>query len=184
MNTLVKVEGAALHNTADAAGADNMAVLAQLISAAEQHLATNPLEALKSLDHAQALLLRGNSDAVIRGGLAPWQRRKVIQFVEENLTSLIRIGDLAGLVKLRESHFSRAFKATFNDSPYNYIIGRRLARARQLMLDTDEPLSFIALECGMSDQAHFCNTFRRFFGTTPNAWRRQHRVGARLCYLQ
>lgn len=170
---------ASARKIADLGRAEQAAVLAQLLSVAEEYLNANPLEALKSIDHVQAILTNGGQHPV-RGGLAPWQRRKVVEFVEENLGSAIRIEELARLARLHTSHFTRAFRATFQDSPYNYIIGRRLARAKQMMLETNEPLSFIALECGMSDQAHFSNLFRKFFNTTPNAWRRQYGRGPEL----
>jgi AraC family transcriptional regulator len=48
----------------------------------------------------------------------------------------------------------------------------------KLMLDTDAPLSEIALATGFSDQAHFSNTFRRTVGITPKQWRRERRAGA------
>jgi AraC-like DNA-binding protein len=44
----------------------------------------------------------------------------------------------------------------------------------KLMLDTAAPLSEIALAVGFSDQAHFCNTFRRVAGMTPTQWRKEH----------
>ena len=155
-----------------------MRILESLILKAEAQVACNPLEALKSLDRAQSMLLPGSTVQVARsGGLAPWQSRKIVQFIEQNLASSIRISELARIAKLCESHLSRAFKTTFGVSPYSYIIGRRLDVAKELMITTDEPLSQIALDCGMSDQSHFCNLFRQSFNTTPNAWRRQHRLG-------
>jgi AraC-like DNA-binding protein len=44
--------------------------------------------------------------------------------------------------------------------------------AQRLMLATDAPLSQIALDCGLADQAHFSRLFRRFVGESPRSWRR------------
>jgi AraC-like DNA-binding protein len=109
-----------------------------------------------------------------RGGLAPWQEHKVQRYIDENLVSTLPVGDLAALVSLSPSYFTRAFRRSFGAAPHAYIIKMRLDRARSLMLTTTEKLSQIALACGLSDQAHLCRWFRQVTGTTPGAWRRGH----------
>jgi len=108
----------------------------------------------------------------IRGGLAPWQIRRVTMHIETNLDATIRINDLAALIELSPSHFSRAFKKGFADSPHRYLMRRRLERAQGLMLTTNASLGQIAGDCGFADQAHFNKLFRRLVGDTPRAWRR------------
>ncbi|WP_370649792.1 helix-turn-helix domain-containing protein [Neorhizobium galegae] len=76
------------------------------------------------------------------------------------------------LCHLSVSHFSRAFKISFGDTPYNYILWRRIELAQRMIAQTDEPLSQVALACGFADQAHLCNVFRKFLGCTPMEWRR------------
>ncbi len=110
--------------------------------------------------------------ANFRGGLAPWQKRKIDQYVGERLGQVIRVEDLADLVGLSVSHFCRAFKGSYAETPHTYIMRRRLEQAQWLMLTTREPLSQIALDCGLSDQAHLSKLFRRRVGETPSAWRR------------
>src|SRR5690606_18166337 len=106
------------------------------------------------------------------GGLAPWQVRKVTSYIGTNLDKPIKSRDLAALLSLTPCHFSRAFRNSFGDSPLEYVIRRRIERAQGLMLSTDAPLSQIALDCGLADQAHFSRLFRRIVGETPRAWRR------------
>ena len=108
-----------------------------------------------------------------RGGLAPWQAKRIRSYIEDKLGSSIRATDLAGVVQLSTSHFFRAFRTTFEESPLAYIMQRRIRRAQELMLTSRLPLSQVALECGMCDQPHFSRAFRRIVGTNPNAWRRQ-----------
>jgi AraC-like DNA-binding protein len=110
--------------------------------------------------------------------LAPWQKRKVLLYIEERLEARILVDDLAQLISLSTSYFSRAFKSTFGETPRAYIIKVRIERARTLMLDTPDSLSHIALACGLVDQAHLCRRFRQAMGTTPGAWRRGHRVSS------
>ncbi len=106
------------------------------------------------------------------GGLAPWQVARVKRFVEDNMARSVAIDELAELARLSTSYFSAAFKTSFGLSPHTYIIAQRVERAKQLMLSTNAPLCEIALDCGLSDQAHLSRIFRRATGTTPSAWRR------------
>ena len=109
----------------------------------------------------------------IRGGLAPWQIRRVVAHIEANLDATIRIKDLAALIKLSSCHFSRAFRESFDESPHGYVMRRRVERAQGLMLTTDASLVRIAADCGLADQAHFSKVFRRLVGASPGAWRRE-----------
>ena len=107
------------------------------------------------------------------GGLAPWQMRNVQAYVDLYLRSTIRVEALAGLCNLSSGHFQRAFKASLGETPHKYVTRRRMEMACRMMTGTDEPLCRIALECGMTDQAHLTNSFRRLYGIAPNAWRKR-----------
>jgi len=115
-----------------------------------------------------------------RGGLAPWQRRKIDRYLREHLEHPVQVDELAQQIPLSVSHFCRAFKETFGDTPHAYLIRLRLELAQETMLATDEPLSQIALASGFADQAHLSKQFRRVVGETPSAWRRRNLTEARL----
>ena len=108
----------------------------------------------------------------VKGGLAPWQVRKVTIYVDAHLDRTIRNEDLAALVRLNPSHFGRAFRSSFGEPPHEYVIRRRVERAQGLMLSTAASLSDIALDCGLADQSHLTRLFRRVVGESPRAWRR------------
>jgi AraC-like DNA-binding protein len=110
----------------------------------------------------------------IRGGLALWQIRRVTARIEADLGAKVRIRDLAALINLSPSHFSRAFKQSFADTPHRYVMRRRVERAKALMLSSDASLGRIAADCGFADQPHFNRHFRGQLGENPNAWRRAH----------
>jgi AraC-like DNA-binding protein len=110
-------------------------------------------------------------------GLAAWQVRRINDYIDQHIGAAIRTSELARVVDLSVSHFSRAFKQSFHDTASGYIARRRLDLARKLMLTTSTSLSQIALDCGLCDQSHLTRLFRRYLGTSPRNWRRQHAVG-------
>ena len=114
----------------------------------------------------------------VRGGLAPWQKRKIDRHIRQSLERTLRVKDLAEQASLSVSHFCRAFKESFGASPHLHLTRLRVERAQRLMLTTQDPLSQIALACGMADQAHLSKLFRREVGEPPNTWRRRNRTGA------
>ena len=160
---------------------DGHKTLADLLTTAAVALETDPHTARTCIKRAAVVLgleLRPECPApaeqsCLRGGFAPWQVKRIRSYIESNLDSTIRVTDLAVLVQLSTSHFSRSFHRTFSEPPLAYITRRRILRAQELMLSSRVPLVQIALECGMCDQAHFSRVFRRIVGVNPNAWRRQ-----------
>jgi len=109
---------------------------------------------------------------VIRGGLAPWQVRRVTAHIESHLDEPITTQDLATIAKVSTYHFTRAFRESLSETPHEYVMRRRVERAQGLMLTTNMALGRIAIDCGFADQAHFNKLFRRLAGESPGAWRR------------
>ena len=144
-------------------------------AAADNHRA----EAKDALERAVAMLTnipgydRCHNARHALGGLAPWKARRVAAYIQEHIGTSLTAGELATLVQLSHSHFNRAFKVSFEETPMMYVMRQRMRLARELMLTTACPLSQIALQCGLCDQPHFSRMFRRFFGQSPRLWRRQ-----------
>jgi AraC family transcriptional regulator len=107
------------------------------------------------------------------GGLAMWQAKRVLAFVEDNLESKMAIEEMANLAVLSKSHFSRAFRRSLGYSPMTYVAARRVERAKLMMTSTSQRLTEIALACGFADQSHLNRSFRRIVGTSPGHWRRK-----------
>jgi AraC family transcriptional regulator len=116
---------------------------------------------------------RENESRALRGGLPPWQVKRVATFIESNIHSRLLVTDLACLVQLSTSHFSRTFKESFGETALAYITRQRIRRAQHIMLSSADTLAQIALDCGMCDQAHFTRVFRKIVGINPSTWRRQ-----------
>ena len=189
IGTLVSPE-ALLHETLK----DELSVVAAQLAEAACKARDGDREATRMhIAHAVALLrgkpgigpsgfhaLSNSKTHVARGGLPAWQTRRVFAHVEANLCRRIPIRDLARLLDLSPSHFCRAFKSTIGVSPRDYVLRRRIDVAQGLMLTTSEPLSSIAVRCGMCDQQHFTRSFHRIVGETPYAWRRTRRGALKI----
>jgi AraC-like DNA-binding protein len=97
--------------------------------------------------------------------------RRVREFIEAHLEENISIQTLAGIAGLSMYHFARAFKKSEGMTPHEYLIQRRVRRAKDLLAGTDLPLSEIALASGFSDQSHCARRFREHVGVTPSSYR-------------
>jgi AraC family transcriptional regulator len=110
--------------------------------------------------------------SITRGRLAPWQIRRVTEYFAAHLADDVQLQTVSGLVKLSRSYFSRAFKISTGLAPHQWLLQARVAKAKQLLLETGLPLAQIAVAIGFADQAHFTRTFGRVVGQSPRAWQR------------
>lgn len=108
----------------------------------------------------------------IRGGLAVWQLRRAQALMLEALAGPLSVTRVARECGLSHSHFSRAFKLSVGVSPYQWLCGQRVDRAKWLLINTDQTLLEVASSCGFSEQCHFTRMFSRLAGMTPGVWRR------------
>lgn len=123
------------------------------------------------LDHALLSQVGLRQGLRLKGGLAAYQRRQLSEYVETQLEQPISLGELAALCNLSEYHFARMFRASFGVPPHQYLLARRLAKARQLLACGDLPLVEVALACGFASASHFSNRFRQAVGATPGGYR-------------
>jgi AraC family transcriptional regulator len=109
------------------------------------------------------------------GGMAPHKLRKAIAIIEHHLADKeegkVALRIVARQVGMSYFHFSRVFKQSMGMSPTNYIAERRIERAKELLNETELPISEIALRSGFSSQSHFHTAFRKLAGTTPRVFR-------------
>jgi len=100
-------------------------------------------------------------------------RRTLVDFVEANLASNIGLVDLARLAGYSPDHFARLFKREFRVAPYQYLLTRRIERAKAMLLAGKEPIAAVAWACGFASQAHLGVVFKRFTGVTPAVFRKR-----------
>jgi AraC family transcriptional regulator len=110
---------------------------------------------------------------VARGGLAEWQRRAAIEFINDSLDQNISLEDLANLVRLSPNHFCQAFARSMGMPPHQYQRRQRVERAKLLLADTDRSVTEVAMAVGYSAPSNFATAFRRVTGLTPRDFRRR-----------
>jgi AraC family transcriptional regulator len=101
-----------------------------------------------------------------------WKIRRLIDFIEENLDRDLSLEALAAEVEISPLYLPRAFKTAVGQSTHQYVLRRRVERARKLLGGSDMPIAEIALCSGFSSQSHLSNWFLRFVGVSPATYRR------------
>lgn len=133
---------------------------------------------LDSLAHALAINLLQDYSATAfpivqsNGGLGDHKLLQVTRYIDEALDQDIKLADLAQLVGVSQSHFSRLFKQSTGLSPHQYLLQQRVERAKQLLKYSGQSLVDIALACGFDSHSHFSRQFRKITGTTPTNFRK------------
>ncbi len=108
--------------------------------------------------------------------LAPWQERRVKDYMREQLPRHIELQEIAALIGQSQWHFCRAFKATTGMSPYQWQLAERLTLVQQHLISSDMPLDLVAEITGFSDAMHLIRVFKKRTGETPGAWRRARKA--------
>ncbi|HKF81967.1 MAG TPA: AraC family transcriptional regulator [Solirubrobacterales bacterium] len=90
---------------------------------------------------------------------------------DTHYTEPLAVDDLARAAGLSKAHFSREFRRTFGESPYVYLMTRRLERAAALLRTTDHSVAEICLEVGLQGVGSFTTSFKRMFEMTPTEYR-------------
>jgi AraC family transcriptional regulator len=113
-----------------------------------------------------------------RDGTLPRARlRAVVEYVEEHLDASASLDQLAAVARLSVYHFARQFKAATGLPPHQYVIARRVERAKELLqTGTDLSLAEVAAYAGFSDQSQFSHHFKRLIGVTPGQFRMSARI--------
>jgi AraC family transcriptional regulator len=147
--------------------------LAALIeSGGSDHRYAEALGVVLAHELARTNISRHGALAPINGGLAAWQRRKAIAYIEEHFAGPISLAALAQLVGLSACYFCRAFRKSFGMPPQRYQLTRRVERAKALLAKHAASVTEVGLTVGYNDASAFCTAFRRVSGMTPSAYRR------------
>ena len=121
-------------------------------------------------------LLRGyttasNAPAWPKAKLSPHKLRRAIQYIDENLRNQLTLSSIANAVTLSPGHFAHAFRQATGVAPHRYVLERRVERAKELLRESDMPITEIADRIGCSSHSHFSVLFHRVTGLTPRQFR-------------
>lgn len=106
-----------------------------------------------------------------KGGMPPGKLRRVTDYINEHFDAPLSLTELADTIEMNTFHFARQFKQATGQPPHQYIVSRRIERAKELLKTTKMPLVEISLEVGINSQNHFTTLFRRQTGLTPKQFR-------------
>lgn len=129
----------------------------------------------ESLAHRLALhLLLYYSNLNLRvpqpaGRLSQSRLNLVLEYINEHLAEVISLADLASTIQVDTYWFAKMFQRSTGLAPHQYLIERRVEKAKTLLLSTDLSITEIAYQVGFADQAHLTRHFKRLIGTTPGA---------------
>jgi AraC family transcriptional regulator len=107
-----------------------------------------------------------------RGGLPKNKLRAAMEYIDAHLDSELTLDQLAAVAHLSSYHFARMFKVSTGLPPHQFVIARRVDRAKRLLRGDDElSLAQVASRAGFFDQGHFTRHFKRLVGVTPKQFR-------------
>ena len=106
-----------------------------------------------------------------RGGLPKTRLNRALEYIEANLDRDLHLDELAKACGFSSFHFAKLFKQSTGASPHQYVLERRLERAKALLRMPELSLSQISLDTGFADQSHLTNVFRKFLGVSPAKFR-------------
>lgn len=98
---------------------------------------------------------------------------EVQQYIQRHLHEKLTVDILAERTGYSPSHFNRLFRRAANQSPYQFIMGARMDRAKHLLATSELSIQEIADRCGFPSVSNFSHTFRQACGMTPSAFRKQ-----------
>lgn len=94
------------------------------------------------------------------------------QIVNNNIYEDLSLEELAHLCNLSLSSFKRKFRAIYDDAPASYIRNKRLAKASELLLVSNDHIAEIGFQCGFIDTDTFSKSFRKKYGVAPSEYRK------------
>lgn len=130
------------------------------------------------LSMALVILLVRTSQADFRkpdrfGALSKPRLNRLFEYVENHLADDFNMADLSRAIGCSTSAIASGFRTATGFSPWQFVLNRRVERAKNLLTSSQRAMSEIALECGFSSSQHFATAFRKQVGTTPGDYRRQ-----------
>ncbi|HYM00985.1 MAG TPA: AraC family transcriptional regulator [Blastocatellia bacterium] len=116
--------------------------------------------------------LQGSFEQDRTRGLSGYSLKRLLAYLESNLDLNLSLRDIAAFAGLSTSHLKTVFRQSVGLPIHEYVIHRRLDRAKNLLADSSRSITEIALECGFAHQSHMARHMRRLLGVSPREFRR------------
>lgn len=102
--------------------------------------------------------------------------RRARDLMDREYSQPLEVATLARAALMSPAHFSRKFREAYGETPYSYLMTRRIERAKLLLRRGDMTVTEVCLEVGCASLGSFSASFTRIVGETPTAYRaRDHR---------
>jgi AraC family transcriptional regulator len=106
------------------------------------------------------------------GGLSAWKLKLVISHIEDNLEGELSLAEIAKVAGVSVSHLKTLFRRSTGTPVHQYILRRRVERAKLLLQDESLSIAQIAFATGFAHQSHLARHMRKILGVTPAAARK------------
>lgn len=97
--------------------------------------------------------------------------KPLLEYIDKHLDSEISLSSLAEMCHVSSAHFLRLFTNEYKITPINYVLQRKMGKARNLLLTTNLSIKEIGYQLGFYDQAYFSRVFKKYYGTSPKKMR-------------
>lgn len=125
---------------------------------------------------AAARLVAGHSSVAVEerryGGLDGRRLKRILEFIEANLSEELSLSRLAAVAEMSTSHFRAGFRDSVGAPVHQYVIERRVERAKSLLMHEEQTIAEIALAAGFTHQSHLARHMQRATGFSPLEMRR------------
>ncbi len=110
---------------------------------------------------------------ILRWSIAPWRLRDACEWMMQRLDAPLSIAEVAAQIDMTPGYFARAFRQATGAPPHQWLMRKRIERAKDLLRAPDISLAEIASACGFSDQSHLTRVFGKIEGVAPGRWRQR-----------
>lgn len=108
--------------------------------------------------------------------VAPYILRSVVDYINKNIDKRIDLHDLSKLTKWSHQHFIKIFTKYLKQTPYQYILSKKIDKAKVLITTTEMPLTGVAFDLGFQSYSNFFNAFKKETGLTPENYKKQQNI--------
>ena len=106
----------------------------------------------------------------------PFKVKEIVSYINTHLEKKLDIEELTKLTKWKKDHFTRLFSRYLGLTPYQYVLSRKIEKAKTLLSDTLIPINEIAFELGFDSHSNFYHIFKKLADDTPENFRKRNQI--------